>query len=194
VCVRACVFGVCMVWWVVFCGVCVCVRVCLVCVCGVCMCVCGVVCLRVCACGVCVCVWCSVECVILKKKEHLAGNRHAADDLQHPVVDRLNRLAAERYNVGISKLVSCYDKCLIVESDYVEMLVKVFATTCTFIFFPIINTYILIANRSLLSGYPSFISILGMLLTGSQHNTHKNIPSAVHTLPPGEEQISTQNM
>jgi hypothetical protein len=89
--------------------------------------------------------------------EHLAGKRHADDDLQHAVVDRLNRLAADRYYVGISKLVSRYEKCLNVESDYVEMLVKVCATTCIFVFFPIFNTYFLIAKRSLLSGYPTYI-------------------------------------
>jgi hypothetical protein len=50
-------------------------------------------------------------------KEHLAGKRHADDDLQHAVVDWLNRLAADSYDVGISKLVSRYDKCLNVESD-----------------------------------------------------------------------------
>jgi hypothetical protein len=74
-------------------------------------------------------------------KEHLAGKRHAADALQHAVADRLNRLAADRYDMGISKLVSRYDKCLHVESDYVEMLVKVCATACIFGFLPIINTY-----------------------------------------------------
>jgi hypothetical protein len=75
---------------------------------------------------------------------------------QHAVMDRLNRLAADRYDMGIMKLVSRYDKCLDFESDYVEMLVKVCATTCIFVFFPIINTYFLIAKRSLLSGYPSY--------------------------------------
>jgi hypothetical protein len=89
-------------------------------------------------------------------KEHLAGKRRARDeDLQHAVVSWLNRLAADRYDVGKNKPVSRYDKCLNVESDYVEMLVKVCATTCIFVFFPIINTYFLIAKRSLLSGYPS---------------------------------------
>jgi hypothetical protein len=28
----------------------------------------------------------------------------------------------------------------------------------------------------------------------SQHNTHKNIPIAVHTVPPDDEQKSAQNM
>jgi hypothetical protein len=90
-------------------------------------------------------------------KEHLASKRHADDDLQHAVMDWLNGLAADWYDVGISKLVSRYDKCLNVKSDYVEMLVKVCATTCIFVFFLIINTYFLIAKRSLLSGYPSYI-------------------------------------
>jgi hypothetical protein len=67
------------------------------------------VCMRVVrACSV-VCVWCGVVCVFLKMKEHLAGKRHADNDLQHAVVDWLNRLAADRYDVGISKLVSRYD-------------------------------------------------------------------------------------
>jgi hypothetical protein len=70
--------------------------------------------------------------------------------MQHAVMDRLNRLAADRYDMGIIKLVSRYDKCLNFESDYVEILVKVCATTCMFVFFPIINTYFLIEKRSLL--------------------------------------------
>jgi hypothetical protein len=87
-----------------------------------------------------------------------AGKRHAADDLQHAVADRWNKLAANRIDMGISKLVSGYDKCINVESDYMEKLVKVCATTCIFLLFPIINTYFLIAKRSLLSGYPSYCS------------------------------------
>jgi hypothetical protein len=93
-------------------------------------------------------------------KEHLAGKRHADDDLHYAVMDWLNRLAADWYGVGISKLVSHYYKCLNVESDYVEMLVKVCATTCIIIFFPIIYTYFLIAKRSLLSGYLLYITYL----------------------------------
>jgi hypothetical protein len=38
-----------------------------------------------------------------------------------------------------------------------EMLVKVCATTCIFVSFPITNTYFLIAKRSLLLEYPSYI-------------------------------------
>jgi hypothetical protein len=125
------------------------VRACVVvvCVCVVCV---SCACVRV--------VWYGVVCVFFKMKEHLAGKRHAADALQHAVAVRLNRLAADRYDMGISKLVSRYDKCLNVESDYVETLVKVCATTCMFVFFPFINTYFLIAKRSLLSGYPSYIN------------------------------------
>jgi hypothetical protein len=102
-------------------------------------------------------------------KEHLAGKRHADDDLQHAVVDWLNRLVAGWYDVGISKLVSHYDKCLNVESDYVEKLVKVCATTCIFVFFPIINTYFLTAKRSLLSGY-------------SLYNEHMSLNTAYNLL------------
>jgi hypothetical protein len=92
--------------------------------------------------------------------EYLTGKRHAADALQHAVADRLNRLAANRYYMGISKVVSRYDKCLNVESDYMEMLVKVCATTCIFVSFSIINTFFLIAKRSLLSEYPSYMTPL----------------------------------
>jgi hypothetical protein len=90
-------------------------------------------------------------------KVYLAGKRHAADALRHAVVNWFNRLETDRYDVGISKLVPRYDKCLNVESDYVEILVKVCATCGIFVFFPIINTYFLIAKRSLLSGYPSYV-------------------------------------
>jgi hypothetical protein len=90
-------------------------------------------------------------------EEQLAGKRHAADALQHAVADRLNRLAADRYDMGISKLVSRYNECLNVESDDVLMLVKVCATTCMFVFFPIINAHFLIAKRTLFSGYPPYI-------------------------------------
>jgi hypothetical protein len=62
-------------------------------------------------------------------KEHLAGKRHAADARQHAVAARLNRLAADRYDMGINKLESRYAKCLNVECDYVETLMKVCATT-----------------------------------------------------------------
>jgi hypothetical protein len=40
-----------------------------------------------------------------------------------------------------------------------EMLVKVCATTCIFVSFPITNTYFLIAKRSLLLEYPTYIHI-----------------------------------
>ena len=55
------------------------------------------------------------------KKEHLAGKRRAdAEDLQHAVVDWLNRQAAVWYEDGINKLVSRYDRCLSVQDDFVE--------------------------------------------------------------------------
>jgi hypothetical protein len=122
---------VCVWCGVVFCVVCVsvCACVCVWCVRVVCMCVvfCGVfvcacVCVRGCVCVWCVRVWCfvvclcvrawlrcGVVCVFLKMKEHLAGKRHAAHDLQHAVVDCLNRLAADWYDVDINKLVSRYE-------------------------------------------------------------------------------------
>jgi hypothetical protein len=34
-------------------------------------------------------------------KVHLAGKRHAADELQHAVADRLNRLAADTHVVDL---------------------------------------------------------------------------------------------
>jgi hypothetical protein len=96
VCLCACV------WCFVVCGVCVwCVRV--VRACAWCV---GGVCVRV-VCGV---VWCSV--CLFEDEGAPCRKRHAADALQHAVADRLNRLAADRYYMGISKLVSCYGKCL----------------------------------------------------------------------------------
>jgi hypothetical protein len=57
----------------------------------------------------------------LKVKEHRAGKRLADDeDLQHAVVNWVNSQAAVWSEEGISKLVSQYDKCLIVQCDYVE--------------------------------------------------------------------------
>jgi hypothetical protein len=41
-------------------------------------------------------------------------------DLQRAVMDWLNSQAAVRYEEGISKLVSRYDKCISVQGDYVE--------------------------------------------------------------------------
>jgi hypothetical protein len=67
------------------------VFVCVVCACVWCLRARGV---RVRACRV-VCA-CGVVCVFLKMKEHLPSKLHAADDLQHAVADRLNRLAADR--------------------------------------------------------------------------------------------------
>jgi len=57
---------------------------------------------------------------------------------------------------GISKLVSMY-KCLIFQCDYVEKWVKVCDKTCIFCFFPIINKYLCMAKRSLLSERPSYL-------------------------------------
>ena len=91
-------------------------------------------------------------------KEHLAGKRHADDeDLQHAVVERLNSQAAVWYEEGINKLVSRYDKCLSVQGDYVEKKVQACHKTCIFCFFPIINKYLRMAKRSLLSRCPSYI-------------------------------------
>ena len=64
--------------------------------------------------------------------------------------------AAFWYEGGISKLVSRY-KCLIVQGDYVEKQVKVCDKTCILCFFPIINKYLLMAKRSLLSERPSYL-------------------------------------
>jgi hypothetical protein len=87
--------------------------------------------------------------------QHLAGKRHA-DAVAACFRGLVYGLAADRYDMGIIKLVSRYDKCLNFESDYMEILEKVCATTCIFVFFPIINTYFLIAKCSLLSGYPTY--------------------------------------
>jgi hypothetical protein len=55
----------------------------------------------------------------LKMKEHLAGKRFTDEkDLQHAVVEWLNREVAVWYEEGISKLVSRYDKCLNVQGDW----------------------------------------------------------------------------
>jgi len=71
-------------------------------------------------------------------------------------MDWLNSQAAVWYEEGISKLVSRYDKCLNVQGDYVEKEVKVCDKTCIFCFFPIINKYLPMAKRSLLSERPSW--------------------------------------
>ena len=60
------------------------------------------------------------------------------------------------YEEGISKLVSRYGKCLSVQGDYVEKQLKVCDKTCIFCFFPIINKYLCMAKRSLLSERPSY--------------------------------------
>ena len=66
--------------------------------------------------------------------------------------------AAFWYEEGINKLVSRYDKCLNVQGDYVEKYVKVCDKTCIFCFFPIINKYLCMAKRSLLSRWPSYLN------------------------------------
>ena len=71
--------------------------------------------------------------------------------------DPMNSQAAVGYEEGISKLVSRYDKCLNVQGDYVEKYVKVCDKTCIFCFFPIINKYLCMAKRSLLSRCPSYL-------------------------------------
>jgi hypothetical protein len=88
-------------------------------------------------------------------KQHLAGKRHA-DSAAACCLGLVYGLAANRYDMGTIKLVSRYHKCLNFESDYMEMLVKVCATTCIFVSFPITNTYFLIAKRSLLLEYPTY--------------------------------------
>ena len=70
--------------------------------------------------------------------------------------DWLNSQAAVWYEEVISKLVSRYDKCLNVQDDYVEKYVKVCDKICIFCFFPIINKYLCMAKRSLLSRCPSY--------------------------------------
>jgi len=66
--------------------------------------------------------------------------------------------AAFWYEEGISKLVSRYDKCLSVQGDYVEKWVKVCDKTCIFCFFPMINKYLCMAKRSLLSERTSYVT------------------------------------
>jgi len=91
-------------------------------------------------------------------KEHLVGKRFTDDeDLQHAVMDWLNSQAAIWYEEGISKLVSRY-KCLNVQGDYMEKKVKVYDKTCIFCFFSVINKYLCMAKRSLLSERPSYIT------------------------------------
>jgi hypothetical protein len=95
-----------------------------------------------------------------KTKEHLTGKRFTDDeDQQHAVMDWLTSQAAVWYEEGISKLVSQYDKCLNVQGDYVDKWVKVCDKTCLFCFFPIINKYLCMAKRSLLSERPTYIQI-----------------------------------
>jgi len=75
----------------------------------------------------------------------------------------LNSQAAIWYEEGISKLVSQYDKFLNVQGDYVEKYVKVCDKTCIFCFFPVINKYLCMAKRSLLSEQPSYFIFITCL-------------------------------
>jgi histone-lysine N-methyltransferase SETMAR len=54
-------------------------------------------------------------------KEFLGGRRFKSEEeVKDAVKEWLNGLAAEVYDEGIQKLVTCYDKCLNVGDDYVE--------------------------------------------------------------------------
>jgi hypothetical protein len=56
-----------------------------------------------------------------KLKEFLGGRRFKRDEeVKDAVKEWLNGLAAEVYDEGIQKLVTRYDKCLNVGSDYAE--------------------------------------------------------------------------
>jgi histone-lysine N-methyltransferase SETMAR len=56
-----------------------------------------------------------------KLKEFLSGRRFKSDeDVKDAVKECLNGLAAEVYDEDIQKLVTRYDKCLNVGSDYIE--------------------------------------------------------------------------
>ena len=68
--------------------------------------------------------------------------------------DPMNSQTAVWYEEGISKLVSRYDKCPSIQGDYVEKQAKVCDKTCILFFFPIINKYLCMAKRSLLSRCP----------------------------------------
>ena len=54
-------------------------------------------------------------------KEFLGGKRFATDDeVKEAVVNWLSSQAADFYDLGIQKLVDCYDKCLNKNGKYVE--------------------------------------------------------------------------
>jgi hypothetical protein len=86
---------------------------------------------------VCLCV-CGVVCVFLKMKEHLAGKQDADGDLQHAVMDWLNRLAADWYDASINKLVSRY-KCLNVVSMWRSWRRRVLQSARSFSFLLLIH-------------------------------------------------------
>ncbi|GBL79026.1 hypothetical protein AVEN_48980-1 [Araneus ventricosus] len=59
--------------------------------------------------------------LLLKLKGFLSGKFFGSDEeLENAVINCLNELAAEEYDMGILKLVDRYDKCLNIEGDYVE--------------------------------------------------------------------------
>jgi hypothetical protein len=46
----------------------------------------------------------------------------------------------------------------------------------------------------MLNSTVNFLLLCCPCIAESQHNTHKNIPIAVHTVPPDDEQNSARNM
>jgi histone-lysine N-methyltransferase SETMAR len=61
-----------------------------------------------------------------KLKKFLGGRRFKSDKVvKDAVKEWLNGLAAEVYDEGIQKLVTCYDKCLNVGGDCVEKYLRV---------------------------------------------------------------------
>ncbi|GBM08711.1 Histone-lysine N-methyltransferase SETMAR [Araneus ventricosus] len=57
--------------------------------------------------------------LFLKLKEFMGGKCFGSDEeLENAVTTWLNELAAEKYDMGILKLVDIYDKCLNVGGDY----------------------------------------------------------------------------
>jgi hypothetical protein len=73
-------------------------------------------------------------------------------------------------------------------------------TKCT-IYFQFISTNSLYMFRAFIAHYQQVLytqklerNFTPTLLAASRHNTHKNIPVAVRTVPPDDEQISVRNM
>ncbi|GBN62755.1 hypothetical protein AVEN_160010-1, partial [Araneus ventricosus] len=59
--------------------------------------------------------------LFLKLRKFLGGKRFVSDEeLENAVSTWLNELAAEKYHMGVRKLVNRYGKCLNVGGDYVE--------------------------------------------------------------------------